>query len=307
MAYKKIDIEFCFTDDSINCYNYQLLSKGFQLQKYNPQIGYLMHKRDNGVAVKWEDFRLVGDKWYAKPVVNEDRFPNLANEIEAGFYRGASVGKIVPLKWNKPKTKDATLVVTEWYCGEISIVDIPGNSNALAVLYDEKENVLMDLSNNKRDFKMETEKIDVSSFLFRLNLSSNCSQGQFDLALADMLAKAGRTDSAEKELKDLKATVNKEKMAAVLETAKKEGKITNEMSVQLEKDYGENVGALENLLKTLPAQKTIVSQLSDNKLSDLPDKYRGKSRSQLFNENLLPDLKREYPEHFAIIMKGETE
>jgi len=56
--FKKIDKEFCLTDDSVNVYGYRLLTSGLLMDevKKNP-IGFKMHNRDNGVVVRWEDFR----------------------------------------------------------------------------------------------------------------------------------------------------------------------------------------------------------------------------------------------------------
>lgn len=149
MSFKKIDKEFCMTDNSVNSYGFRLLTEGFQINRFNPPIGYLMHNREGGVAVKWEDFRLDGDKLWARPVVNTLKYPSLADEIEAGFYNAASVGHIIALEW----TDDASMkldgqtgiTVTKWFCRECSIVDIPGNYNALAELYDKDENSLKNL------------------------------------------------------------------------------------------------------------------------------------------------------------------
>ena len=60
--FKKIDKEFCLTDNSVNVYGYRLLTAGLDLAQYkkNP-IGFLMHDREGGVLVKWEDLRIEGD------------------------------------------------------------------------------------------------------------------------------------------------------------------------------------------------------------------------------------------------------
>jgi hypothetical protein len=81
---KKIDKEFCISDDSVNVYGYRLLTSGLELSRFNPPIGFLMHERDKGVAVKWEDFRTEVGKVFAKPVINDELFPQLAQQIEEG-------------------------------------------------------------------------------------------------------------------------------------------------------------------------------------------------------------------------------
>lgn len=149
MSFKKIDKEFCITDNSVNCYGYRLLTEGFQIESFNPPIGYLMHDRDKGVAVRWSDFRVDGDKVFAKPTVNALQFPNLASEIEAGFYNAASVGHIIALEWTDDAAQkmpgQTGITVTKWFCRECSIVDVPGNFNAIADLYDKDEKSLKNL------------------------------------------------------------------------------------------------------------------------------------------------------------------
>ena len=140
---KKVEKEFCLTDNSVNVYGYRLLTEGLELERFNPPIGYLMHERDKGVAVRWEDFRLDGDKLYAKPVINDRDFPQLAQLIEDGFYNAASVGHIVVLEWSDDEKMkivgQSDVTVTKWFPRECSIVDIPGNYNAIAQLYDEND------------------------------------------------------------------------------------------------------------------------------------------------------------------------
>lgn len=139
---KKIDKEFCITDDSVNVYGYRLLTAGLLMDevKKNP-IGFKMHNRDNGVVVRWEDFRTDNDKVFAKPVINlaHPQGETIVSEIENGFLNAASVGRIVCLGASDLKElmlpSQTGPTVTEWFPREISLVDIPGNYNALANLY----------------------------------------------------------------------------------------------------------------------------------------------------------------------------
>ena len=99
--FKKIDKEFCITDNSVNVYGYRCLTEGLLLDevKKNP-IGFLMHNREKGVVVRWEDFKTIEDKVFAKPVVNLSHpdGQSVADQIEGGFLNAASVGKIVVLE-----------------------------------------------------------------------------------------------------------------------------------------------------------------------------------------------------------------
>lgn len=313
MAFKKIDKEFLLTDNTVNCYGFRLLSEGFLLDRFKPAIGYLMHKRDNGVAVKWEDFRWDGDKLYAKPVVNTSRFPDLVDEIEAGFYDAASVGHIVALEWSDDtsmKLEGQTgITVTKWFCRESSIVDIPGNFNALGQLYDDNDKMLMDLSDNKINNipKNQTEKMDklvlTGTMLTGLNLMADATQAQVETAFADLLAKAKRTETAEQKFKDLQAERTKEAVQNIIKQGKNEGKLTNDLAAKLEEDYKENPEGLKALVASMPKQTRVTDDKPD--LSAIPEKYRGKTFEELYNSGELANLKAECPEYYKQLTKKD--
>lgn len=177
--YKKIDKEFCITDNTVNVYKYRCLTEGLQLDevKKNP-IGYWMHNREKGVIVRWEDFRIEKDKVFAKPKINLNN-PNgqtIIDQIENGFLNSASVGKIVVLEVsndNNLKLKGQTKpTITKWFPREISIVDIPGNYNAVADLYDtdNKGLSLSDLQNF--NINKDLEKIDLDKIITLLNIKT---------------------------------------------------------------------------------------------------------------------------------------
>lgn len=314
MAFKKIDKEYCLTDNSVNCYSYRLLTEGFLLDRFKPSIGYLMHKREGGVAVKWTDFRVDGDKLWAKPIINTANYPNLADEIEAGFYDAASVGHIVALEWSDDASMkldgQTGITVTKWFCRECSIVDIPGNFNALAQLYDDNDSMLMDLTDNRINNNLPKQKNEMEqivltgAMLTGLNLMAGATQPQAEKALADLVAKAKRTDTAEKELKDLKAEQVKASVASIIADGKKEGKLTNELAAKLEEDYKTNPEGLKNLVATLPKQTRVTGDdVAD--LSGVPEKYRGKTKTELYVSGQLESLKAECPDYYEQLMKGD--
>lgn len=146
MAIKTIDKKFLLSDSSVNEYGFRLLTSGYQLDNFakNP-IGFRMHNRDAGVLLKWNNLKIEGDNITASPEVNlsNSAGQQLADEIENGFMNAASMGHFVVLESKKEiiDGKDV-LTVTKWYNKEASIVDIPGNQNALCQLYDINDNLL---------------------------------------------------------------------------------------------------------------------------------------------------------------------
>lgn len=305
MAYKKIDKEFCLTDDSVNVYGYRLLTSGLQLDRFNPPIGFLMHERNMGIAVRWEDFRIDGDKLYAKPIVNESQFPNLAKQIEDGFYAAASVGHIVALEVSDdPADKiegQTGVTVTKWFPRECSIVDIPGNYNALAQLYDESDGILHDLSDNYKpddtvssinQNNMDKNLISVADLKLP-NLSAEATVEQVNEAITDLVAKAQRSDVLEQQLNDLKATHTKERVEAIVKQGMDAHKLTKELADKLKEDYATNPDGLKALVDAMPAQKTITGNLSD----EIPEKFKGKTYHDLYVSGDWEELKTKFPEY----------
>lgn len=290
---KKIDKEFCLTDNSVNCYGYRLLTEGLELERFNPAIGFLNHERDEGVAVRWEDFRREGDKLMAKPVINETAFPGLAEQIENGFYRAASMGHIVALEIDErdesklPGQKGPT--IRRWFPRECSIVDIPGNYNALAKLYDEGDHVLHDLSdnfiNNNKEQEMKVEELGLP------NLSAESTIDDVKAVISDLMAKASRTESLEKEVNDLKTSIEKGKISALLEAGLSAKKLTVQMKERLEQDYEGKADELKALIDAMPAQVSVASATSE-----IPERYSGKSWQELWKAGLTEEMKRECPD-----------
>ena len=144
---KKIDRQYVLSDSSVNVYGFRLLSSGYQLEAFqkNP-IGDYMHRREEGIAVKWEDLRIEEDRIMGIPVINlsNARGAQTCDEAQNGFLNAASVGHIVVLEYSTdpemmlPGQTGPT--ITKWYNKECSLVDIPGNGNALTTLYDAQEN-----------------------------------------------------------------------------------------------------------------------------------------------------------------------
>ncbi|MDR0814766.1 MAG: phage protease [Bacteroidales bacterium] len=325
MAYKKIEREFCLTDDSVNCYGYRLLTSGMLLDRFTPAIGLLMHNRDGGVAVRWEDFRIEGDKLYAKPVINESRFPDLAGEIEAGFYSAASVGKIVALELSDDESLklegQTGPTVTKWYPREVSIVDIPGNYNAIAKLYDENDNVMLDLTStidngqltidnsNKNKFKkdLNMSKIEFTAAqLAMLNLADTATGDEISIRLKDLADKAGRTEQAEKDLADLKAETVKSQIADTLKKGMDARKLTKELADKLEKDYAGNPEGLKALVDSMPAYPSATAMMTPGTgvPANLPEKFSGKSFNDLYVGGLLSELKAQFPDYYEQLKKN---
>lgn len=319
--FKKIDKEFCLTDNSVNVYGYRLLTEGLDLAHYmkNP-IGFMMHDREGGVIVKWEDFRTEGDKLYGKPVINlsHPKGEDIATQVENGFINAASMGKIVCLAaTDDPKLKldgQTGPTVTKWFPREISFVDIPGNHNALANLYDINDNEL-----NLADFvkpkpKEMSKVLLTAAMLTALNLSDKSSEEDANKAFQDLVDTAGKVPglekdladkttaltNKEKELEDLKAANVAKEVQDLLDKGEADKKLTKDLSKELADSFKDNPAGLKKVIEAMPAQTVITNQLADQK--EVAE-FLGKSWDDLYASNKLETVRTDFPDLYEKLKK----
>ena len=79
-----------------------------------------------------------------------------------------------------------------------------------------------------------------------------------------------------------------------MEKALAEHKINQAIADKLKIDYKSNAEGLKALLDSMPAQVTISSQLK----AELPEKYKGKTWSELYKSGDLADIKKNYPDFY---------
>lgn len=335
MSFKKIDKEFCITDNSVNCYGYRLLTEGFLLNRFNPSIGYFMHDRDKGVAVRWSDFRIDGDKVYAKPTINILAFPDLANQIENGFYQSASVGHIIALEWTEDASKkldeQTGITVTKWFCRECSIVDVPGNYNAIAELYDKDNNSLKNLisiqskslssgGNIPEQYRKSFIELFVSGDLEHVMNNHpeyykkvvDEHNAKYNLKKEDTNFRPSPTyQKKEDTSKGLQATIDESSIpekyqglsykdlwiSGDLELLKRTHpqyvkKLQEENQKQLEKDTNRG---------TVKESQTETKKISEHDLS-IPERYRGQTMIELYHNGGLEYLKANHPNTYNNLM-----
>lgn len=321
--FKKIDKEFCLTDNSVNVYKYRLLTEGMDLAQFkkNP-IGFLMHDREGGVLVKWEDFRIEGDKLFGKPVINlsHPRGEDIATQVENGFINAASCGKIICLA----ATDDESMklegqegpTVTKWFPREISFVDIPGNHNALANLYDINDNEL-NLADFVKPKPKEMSKILLTAvMLTALNLSDQFSEADANKAFQDLVDNAKKVPglekdladksealtAKEKELQDLKAATVAKEVQDLLDKGETDKKLTKEVSSKLKVTFVTNPEGLKDLIDAMPAQTLVTENLGEKAV---PAEFEGASWNDLYVSGKLEGMKSKYPDLYESMKKQQ--
>jgi len=281
--FKKVDKHFILSDSSVNEYGFRMLTSGYQADEFlkNP-IGYYMHRREDGVALKWEDLHTEGDKIYASPVINlsNDRGLQTCDEVENGFLNAASMGHIVVLEYSTdpelmlPGQTGPT--ITKWYNKECSLVDIPGNSNALTQLYDAQENEI-----NLADFSApvkipaitNTVIADIHHLLGIADAGDNELLASIKLLAekvsrlnelkAENLLLHGDKEFLQQEVAGLKAAQANNDINIMLDRALEDRKITVELKNRLATDYARNADGLKVLLAAMPAYRSIVDSLKN--------------------------------------------
>lgn len=281
--YKKIDKEYVLSDSSVNEYGFRLLTNGYQLQEFqkNP-IGYYMHHRDKGVALKWDSLRVDGDRIWGKPVINlmNERGAQTCAEVENGFLNAASVGHIVVLDYSTdpelmlPGQTGPT--ITKWYNKECSLVDIPGNCNALTKLYDAQENEikLVDLTRERpvlnnlhinlthelnKALNLNTDA-DGTAMITAIKLMGQRIADAKELELENTILRSDKV-ALQMQLDELQTEHAKYEIAAMLTRALEEGKITLQLKERLAADYAGKPKELKSLLTAMPAYRSITEHI----------------------------------------------
>ena len=127
----------------------QVLVEGMDLNRFlrNPVMFY-MHMRsgtpftnpDAGEVIgRWENIKVEGNKLLADAVFDESQElgSNVAQKVERGFLRGASVGLTIDQSKNGKKKVDGEypLIITKSTVLEASIADIPKNTGSYKQFY----------------------------------------------------------------------------------------------------------------------------------------------------------------------------
>lgn len=123
-------ITFVLSDESVNSYGFIVLTSGIDTTQFerNPVMLY-MHNRDGNVIGCWENIRKEGKRLLGDAVFDDSTefAATVKKQVEKGFLRCVSIGieEIAAEELNGVQT------VTKCRLIEVSIVDIPSNSNAV--------------------------------------------------------------------------------------------------------------------------------------------------------------------------------
>lgn len=127
-------ITFVLNDESVNSYGFIVLTEGIDTSVFerNPVMLY-MHNRDGNVIGRWENIRKEEKRLLADAVFDDstELGAQVKKQVEGGFLRAVSIGieRITKDILNGVETVVKSRLI------EASIVDIPGNSNAVKLMH----------------------------------------------------------------------------------------------------------------------------------------------------------------------------
>ena len=312
---------FVLSDDSINKSGSRILTVGIDIKEFkkNPVMFYNHHRSSNWdhpnllpigrwVNIRKEDGRLLAD---AEFDMDDEFAAKIARKVEKGILNAASVGIRVIEVSTEPKhlVKGQTrATVTKSRMMECSIVDIPGNGNALRLSYDddgdilelsatknrEKVNTILPLINSTNNTQMKT----IYNFF---KLGADASEADILAAVTTLRNKNSQYKqqiaSLESEVKSLKGAEQKNKCLSLVDKAIADKKLTEsdrETWMQLaEANYEHAEKAIGNMkgFTSLSAQIESTTTV-DTTLSDA-EKYEKK-----WEAGELKDWEKKNPEEF---------
>ena len=189
---------FLISDESVNKYGFRVLTGGIDFQEFskNP-VMFWNHKTDLGDADRlpigrWENLRTEGDKLLADAVLdmNDELGRTVANKIAGGFLNACSIGiGVIEMSDKAELMADGQTrpTITRSILEEVSIVDIPANSNAMKLR--RAEDVLQ-LSAN-----MDINKLD--RIMDKVKLGANLGEQARAAVDAYMVANEVEAEAAE--------------------------------------------------------------------------------------------------------------
>ena len=127
-------ITFVLNDESVNSCGFVVLTEGIDTSVFerNPVMLY-MHNRDGNVIGRWENIRKEDNKLLADAVFDDstELGAQVKKQVEGGFLRAVSIGIEAITKENL----NGVETVVKCRLIEVSVVDIPSNSNAVKLMH----------------------------------------------------------------------------------------------------------------------------------------------------------------------------
>lgn len=281
------------SNDNINSYGFRILTSGIDIEQYkrNP-ILLFMHRRPGGKEDALplgvvEDLEIVDNALYGVPVIQpvDDFSRNIATQWDNGTLKMVS-GNFNVIEWSEDMSvlKEGQTRPTLIKCKltEVSIVDIGGNDDALALSYEGK-NVHLGWGTNDCDIPFiklnsEAKMNELQQVALALGLKADAKIAEILKAITAAQSSKVELSAATKELESIRLDI----ITGMVDDAIKEKRIKSD-----QKDHFVNLGkatGAESLKITLAAITAVrevrptdvigtgvqLGQSDYKKLSDVP-------------------------------------
>ena len=301
------------SDESINCYGFWIKTDGIQTGRFsrNPIMLFNHHRTYRGSIDeilpigRWENLAVENGVLYGEPVFDEnDEFAmKIKKKVEGGFIAGCSIGLKPLTVSDEPlimKQGQTAPTVTTCELMEVSIVDIPANPNAAAVvLYDEDESVINlaaggsadGILNKLNKYKM-TKEIALKLGLPEAATEQECISA-IETLNADK-AEMNRLKASEYSLKselqvfrDREAVRQKALRDQLIGEAIQNGQIDAKAKEHFEQLFDKDFNNAQSVLAAIPKRHSMGAAAKTGE----PSKYDKLSWDELDKQCLLPELK----------------
>lgn len=275
-------VKVIINSERVNCYGTRIISNGILLEEYrkNPVLLY-MHFRGEVIG-KVENLAIEGGNLVGELVFDEvsELSQRVAKQFEKGSLNAVSGSFRIIEMSDDPKLLvqgQTSPTVTRCYLKEVSVVDIPGNPDAVR-LFDES-GAALELSDNGssplprlNNIQTHTNFMEQKALALSLGLPEDATMEQIQAKIAEL--KASSTEL--KTVKDEKEQMVLAAITAAVDTAIAERRLSADKKDQFVQ-LGQKVG-LEDLKSTLAAMQPAakISGLIQGegkkwtKLSDVP-------------------------------------
>lgn len=211
--------EVTISNSSLNRYGFRVLTSGIDIEQYkkNPIMLYMHVRswRDSKETIlplgTVENVRIDGDQVLGTLKFDEadDFSKSIKAKWDAGTLRMVSPG-LTPIEKSEdpeyllPGQRYST--VTKSRLDEISVVDIAGNDDALALYLDGKRITLSDSANSNLEYLQSIENLNsennMKSIALKLGLAENASEAEIVAKIEAIQLVAGKVTEMEKTVKD---------------------------------------------------------------------------------------------------------
>ncbi len=296
-----LEHKFLINDESVNRYGYRILSSGINTENFlkNP-VCLVSHEGKSLSIGKWKDLKIEG-KNFSATLEFDEKDPlavMIANKYAKGYMNACSLSML-----ELEDSSDPTLLlpgqkyptVTKCELLEISIVNVPGNANAITLLLqngEEKKLSLIDTNENsnknrnvmtkEEELKAENEQLKKQRALELVN--THLQRGAITNENKEFFEKNAVLDydSTKKALegmssKDDQSTTKKQLAVQLVELHQKRGAITAKeldfYTKSAEADYEGTKKVLEGM-KGTEGLGDFVKSLDGTKGSEAEDKSK---------------------------------